>query len=113
MLLAYWLLIPPFRGLGAAWATFIGFLFHCCLSYVVAQRLFKVRIEWGRIGLMLALSVGLTVAGAFLTGQTLTKIVLFIAVLMGLWFSGVIRPSEKEVLLGVLNKGVQRLGLSS
>ena len=110
MLLAYWILIPRFQGAGGAWATLIGFMFHCGLSYLVAQRLFPVRIEWTRISLMLAASVAMTVAGFFLSGLTMAKAALFVGVLLSFWFSGVIRNDEKAALLGALNKIAMKCG---
>ncbi|MBD0289703.1 MAG: oligosaccharide flippase family protein [Thermoleophilia bacterium] len=47
----YYLLIPPFAFLGAAWATAIAFVFLAGLVHVFSQRLYPVPYEWPRIAL--------------------------------------------------------------
>src|SRR5207247_427821 len=49
----YFLLIPDGGILGAAWGTLIGFVFLSGLTGVVAQRVFVVRYEWGRVAAVL------------------------------------------------------------
>ena len=57
----YFLLIPPYSFLGAAWATAVSFAVMAIGMLVICQRIYPVPWEWRR----LALAVGLTVALCF------------------------------------------------
>lgn len=51
-------LIPPFGMMGAAWATLIAYIFQAGLLYVLSQRIYPIRYEWGRLIRLAALSAG-------------------------------------------------------
>jgi O-antigen/teichoic acid export membrane protein len=53
--------IPRYGALGAAWATVLAFVVLSALAFASAQRLFVVHYEWGRLGFLLALGLGLFV----------------------------------------------------
>ena len=57
----YFLLIPPYSFLGAAWATAISFAAMATGMLIICQRIYPVPWEWRR----LSLAVGLTVALCF------------------------------------------------
>jgi len=57
----YFLLVPPYSFLGAAWATALAFVAMAIGMLVICQRIYPVPWEWRRI----ALAVGLTVALCF------------------------------------------------
>ncbi len=59
----YFLLIPPFSFIGAAWATVAAFACLAVLVLVVSDRIYPVPWDWRRIGLAL----GLTVAAVLLS----------------------------------------------
>ena len=59
----YFLLIPPFSFVGAAWATAAAFTCLSLLVLAVSNRIYPVPWDWRRMGL----AVGLTVAGALLS----------------------------------------------
>ncbi|QDU55685.1 lipopolysaccharide biosynthesis protein [Aeoliella mucimassa] len=56
--LGYSLLIPNHGATGAAWATLIGFAAHVGLTWIISQKLFYVKYEHLRVGLLLVSSAG-------------------------------------------------------
>jgi O-antigen/teichoic acid export membrane protein len=58
----YFLLIPRYSFLGAAWATAIAFAVMAIGTVVVCQRIYPVPWEWRRIGLAIAVTVALCLA---------------------------------------------------
>jgi O-antigen/teichoic acid export membrane protein len=59
----YFLLIPPYSFLGAAWATAAAFTAMSLAMLVVGQRIYPVPWQWRRIGLAVATMVALCFAG--------------------------------------------------
>lgn len=57
----YFLLVPPYSFVGAAWATVGGFATLAALVLLVSQRIYPVPWDWYRIGLALGLCAGLCV----------------------------------------------------
>jgi O-antigen/teichoic acid export membrane protein len=66
MLALYAVLIPPLGIMGAAYATLAGFAFHLGLTWVVSQRVFRVRYEPERLAAVLGLAVLLWLASRLL-----------------------------------------------
>jgi O-antigen/teichoic acid export membrane protein len=60
--LLYFVLIPPYSFVGAAWATAAAFSFLALLVMAVGQRLYPVPWDWRRIGLAFGAAAGLAVA---------------------------------------------------
>jgi O-antigen/teichoic acid export membrane protein len=58
----YFLLIPRYSFLGAAWATVTAFTALAVGALVVGQRIYPVPWEWRRIGLAIAVTVALCFA---------------------------------------------------
>ena len=56
MFILYLLWIPSYHGLGAAWATLVGYASHAALTRVVSQRIFAIEFEWVRVAGMLFLA---------------------------------------------------------
>src|SRR5262249_7466343 len=56
MFVLYAVLIPPYGSLGAAVATLAGFVFHAALTHRVAQHVFPVHYEIGRLTVLLLLA---------------------------------------------------------
>ena len=59
----YFLLVPPYSFLGAAWATAVAFAAMAVGMLVICQRIYPVPWEWRRIGLAIVVTVGLSLAG--------------------------------------------------
>lgn len=106
MLLAYWILIPPYAAAGAAWATVIGFVFHWLLTTVLAQRVFSVKLEYARMGITLAAAIAMAMGGRQFADQTMLKGIMFILLLAAFWLTGVISSEEKQTVARLIHRGV-------
>jgi len=112
MLLLYSWLIPAYGPWGAALATLGGFAFHATVTYAVAQHVFPVRHELGRLAALLLSAAALWFvaytagAGPWLVPM---KIALWLAWPALLWLTGLIRPDEKQWLLGCVQRAAVRL----
>lgn len=109
MVASYWILIPRYEAMGGAVATTIGFAFHWSLTLILAQRQFFVKIEWIRLGVVLAVSVALTLLGHNIADQTLLKGVALVVTLIGFWVSGFIQAEEKRIIVDVLQRSLSNL----
>lgn len=114
MLALYLVLIPPFKGLGAAYATLGGFIARMGMTYLVSQRLFRVVYEWDRVAILLLAAIGCWWLGQFAAGPVwvavsvkATILFLFPAIL---WLTGQVTPQEKQALVGILDRTRQALG---
>ena len=101
ILVLYEVLIPRMGGQGAALATIGGFGFLLVATLVAGQRFFFIRYEWGRLALLVGLTVGLWTAGRELprTWQgTSAKVGLLASVPAIIWWTGLLREAEKQQL---------------
>lgn len=113
MVALYALLIPRWGAVGAALATLGGFAFHAALTFLVSQRVFPVRYQWGRLAAMLGLAVAAWGAARLLPAGPWTvpaRILLGAAWLVLLWTAGVVAPEEKQHLIGAVRGLWARLG---
>lgn len=102
MLALYATLIPAYGTAGAALATLAGFVFHAALTAAVAQRVFPVPYEWGRLAALLGLAGCVwAVSQGLDSGWSMVpfKISLWLLWPTLLWASGVITLDEKERVL--------------
>lgn len=63
VLLLYWLLIPKFGIMGAAWATLGGYLSFAAFTLLFAQRILRIQYEWSRIAWVMVISTALFFVG--------------------------------------------------
>jgi O-antigen/teichoic acid export membrane protein len=102
----YTLLIPPYGGIGAAWATVAGFAFQAALTRAVGQRLFHVRYEDARMAGSLGVAVGLWMLSRFLpVGPCPATAKVFLGMLYPacLWALCLVSPEEvAETRLGLI-----------
>jgi O-antigen/teichoic acid export membrane protein len=100
-------LIPTFGARGAACATLIGLVVHCAATYVVSQRLLRVKYEFGRLLAMLALAMAVVSIEHFtepgLVG-VLQKAGLWVVWPLALWVFGAVTQEEKTFLLAACLK---------
>ena len=106
MLVLYATLIPRYHDIGAAYATLLGLLVHAAFTAIVAQRVFRINFEHGRIVGALMLSL-LVYAGTQMMGTGVFEFVLKTLLCMSwpvvAWIVGLITEDEKRaVLAGVL-----------
>jgi O-antigen/teichoic acid export membrane protein len=108
MMALYLVLIPPFKGLGAAYATLAGFAARMGLTYFVSQRLFRVAYEWNRVAMIVIAAVGCWGLGQFAVGPFWVTVpaktmILFLFPTV-LWLTGQATPLEKLALFGFLDR---------
>jgi O-antigen/teichoic acid export membrane protein len=99
-LVGYAVLIPRWLGWGAAITTFLAFLARWIVTYVIAQRLLRVRYDWAPVRRSLALIVVFVVIGVALPHPSVTlsvvmRSVLMVAYLVALWHANVISAADK------------------
>ncbi len=95
----YALLIPDHGAFGAALATLGGFAFHVTLTWLVTQRVFPVRYEWGRTGAALGLAAAAWGLSRLLPVEPWAmsiKAALWPAWALTLWFAGLVSRAEKQ-----------------
>ena len=98
MLTLYVVLIPLYRGMGAALATLGGFLFLAAATHFVSQRVFYVRYPWARLVGLLALAVVVWLAGWGLPAAPwaiVAKAGLWLGVLPLAWITRLVSADEK------------------
>jgi O-antigen/teichoic acid export membrane protein len=107
MLLLYASLIPSLGLMGAAMATLFGFMFHAALTCYIAQTVFPVRYEWGRLTIMLFLASALWLASLSMAGLWMAPCRLGLWLLWPalLWIGGIVTHSEKQATLAMVRQG--------
>lgn len=107
----YLLLIPRYGMVGAVVATVVAFLIKAVWVYVVSQRLYPIRFEFGRLA-PLALAAMATVGLRFALPELPTiaslaiGIGMFAAFVGTLWLSGWLRPEERAAATALFRRGV-------
>jgi O-antigen/teichoic acid export membrane protein len=107
ILVLYALLIPPYGAMGAALATLGGFAFLAGCTWRVAQRVFPVEYEWGRVIALVSLAAGLWLLSRLLPEAgwaVLAKFGLWLLWPLLVWVLGIPSAAEK----GYVRAAVQR-----
>lgn len=107
------LLVPRFGIMAAAVNTLVAFVVLFILAYIIGQRIFPVRYQWGRLLLLFVLALALFALSLLIpTNNLLLSIVLKLALLASLpallWVTGFLTPAEKARLKQVVARLVQR-----
>jgi O-antigen/teichoic acid export membrane protein len=109
----YALLIPRYGMFGAVVATAIAFAVKAVWVYVMAERVYPIRFEFGRLAPMALLAVAVWTARAFVphlpvAASVATGIAFFLLYLALVWGLGGIRREEKEALAERLRSWLRR-----
>jgi O-antigen/teichoic acid export membrane protein len=101
--LLYWLLIPKFGMMGAAWATLGGFAIFALLTAYYAQRVYTIHYEMGRITILFLLGflfyeLGRLVPITPLAFGIFLRTIVTLAYPLTLWLGGFVNPEERRVL---------------
>ena len=111
-------LIGPLGIVGAGIALIASYLVVLGAMFVLTQRLFPVAYEWGRLGLLIALTAATVAAGELLlpteglAGFALRGLV-WLALPALLWAVGFLTPAERAALRTMLAPSAVRARLSS
>ena len=103
------LLIPKYGAIGAAWATFFGFLVQAIMTFILSRRLYPVAYEWTRLGIVVASAGGVygatfAVAGDDLFFRLFIKSFLVIAYPAALLYCGFFETSDLITACGVVER---------
>ncbi|MDO8750424.1 MAG: polysaccharide biosynthesis C-terminal domain-containing protein [Dehalococcoidia bacterium] len=98
-LLANWVLVPRYGMMGAASSTILAFAFMSVASYVLAQRLYPIRYEYGRVARIIVAALGLFAVGRLtavdnLAANFLLQSLLALALFPALLATGFFTKSE-------------------
>jgi len=103
IVLLYWLFIPRFGMMGAAWATLGGFAIFAVLTAFFAQRVYTIHYELGRIAVLFLLGVAFYELGKLVAIEPLALgIALRSIVTLGypltLWIGGFLNAEERKAI---------------
>lgn len=102
-LVLYALLIPTWRGMGAAWATLASFVISEWLLYRAAQRVYPIAYEWGptaRLCVLAVLVCGVSLALPAMPIVTSigVHVLLYGLYLVLVWIGGIIPAQDRARL---------------
>jgi len=106
-------LIPPYGAQGAAYATLIGMVVHCGITFAVSQRVFCVEYEFRRLAVMLAAAVALTLASRWMPRGIpgmVGQLALWAAWPALLWWGDIVTTSEKTMILAACSRARHWIG---
>ncbi len=99
MLGCYCWLIPRWSIIGAAVATLAGFGFHAGLTYLFAQRAYRIHYPFARVLGMVVLAILVWAASRWLPHSlvgSLVKVLLWAGWAALVWSLGLLTPDEKQ-----------------
>ena len=93
------LLIPQFKGMGAAYATAVSFFIMFCLVYFFCQKVYPISCEWNRISKITIVSLFIFFLAHLVSSQNLIislliKIIFLVSFPVLLYFLGFYVPEE-------------------
>ena len=102
--LLYWLLIPHYGMMGAAWATLGGYVAFAALTVLYAQRVYFIHYQYGRIALLFGVGILFYKVGALVpiipvASGLLLRAVITLGFPVALWLGGFLDVSERKALV--------------
>ncbi len=109
------LLIPPFRAMGAAAATALSYAVLAAASWAVSQRFHPVRYEWRRIVLVLGIAIvlaaiGMTLPARVTTLNLLLKLSVLTTLPVALYLVGFFNQAERRWINARMHDALLRSG---
>jgi O-antigen/teichoic acid export membrane protein len=103
-LVGYLVLIPPFKGWGAAWATLAALSARHFIIYWAAQRLWPIRYDWSPVWKLLAIGTAVVAVRLMLPSDrrviSMTISVALLAVYaLAVWFSNILPQAVRLALI--------------
>lgn len=96
--------IPAYGMAGAAWSTLAAFLVQAVMTHWISNRIYPITVEWGRLGVLVALGIGVQVASAFVpemppyaSAAVKCTVMLLLGIAL-LLTPGFVKPDEREGL---------------
>ncbi|MDT8369750.1 MAG: oligosaccharide flippase family protein [Longimicrobiales bacterium] len=111
----YLLLIPRYGTMGAAVATVIAFAVRFGLIYLASWKLWPVAYQWRPVVTLVLLAGAVFAAGLAIPADLdplvaiLLRGGLYTLFVTSVWFTGVIRPGEKEAGLALVRGGARSI----
>jgi O-antigen/teichoic acid export membrane protein len=114
-LAGYALLVPRYFGLGAAIATVVSFAVRWVLTYVISQRLWHVRYQWGPVLSLTMVSaavclISLSLPAQPLLGSIAIHVALYCVYLVLIWRGRILTPAERTAAVALARQGLILLG---
>jgi len=107
--IAYLLLIPLYGGIGAAYATLIGFLARFCWVYYKSKGYYDMKLEWNRIYYLIASSLIIyfisTIAPDDIVESIIYRTFLILIFITTIFILPILSKSEKKTVISfIFNK---------
>jgi O-antigen/teichoic acid export membrane protein len=97
----YYFLIRQWGMMGAAWATLVGFSVFAAIDYRMAQRVYRVRYQFGRMLKVLVIAASAWLlslwAQRISTGDVAIRVLLMLAALTAVWIV-VVHKDEQQFI---------------
>jgi O-antigen/teichoic acid export membrane protein len=98
-----YVLIYRYGMMGAAWATVLSFAFMTGVSYLFSQRALRMPLGFGRVGMGMALAMGLYALCRFWVPEPglagiIVKLLVLVAFPVVVWKSGIMMPSAASTI---------------
>jgi len=101
--LGFFLLIPRFGSMGAAWGTVAAFSARLWWVQRQAEHAFRMDLPWRRVAVICALAIGMYGLSNFAPHELIAAVAvqcgLGLVFVVGVWFSGLVRAREKALVL--------------
>jgi len=107
----YFLLIPPYGFVGAAWATAGGLWAMALFVGIASQRIYPVPWDWSRLGLAIGVTVALALASLAVdalvpfTASLPVRLAITLAYPAALLLGGFLQPGERRAIRRRLRRG--------
>ena len=103
------LLIPKYGAIGAAWATFGGFLTQAIITFIVSLRLYWVPYQWARLGSVTLAAAAIYAGSLAIGGDDLAlrialKAILVLAYPAALIFGGFFEASDLAAACSIVER---------
>ncbi len=109
-------LVPPLGIVGAGLALVASYVIVLAVMFGFAQRVFPVPYEWGRLGLVAALAIAVTLAGELLLPTEgfvglAARTAVWLSFPALLWLARFPKPAEREAIAAMLRPSALRAQL--
>ncbi len=108
---ANYYLVPRLGIVGSALASLIGYICLAAATYFVSQRLFKVHYEYGRVILLLGVTLVAGFSGYFFSLSWYVRLIIVVSLPLLLRLFGFFKPEELRGLLNIFKNRFKTTGI--